>query len=260
DGFLADYNLPTTLYSMTAGPDQRIYLLANNGTRYMHVIHKPDEPGLACDFRQHDVQMPAISVFFLPNMPYYRLYNEPGSACDSLGVQPPLVAQWRSEPDSLSGPRTVAFTDISYFQPVSWHWRFGDGDSSSLPEPLHVYAAAGSYEVCLAVCNDVGLCDTLCRNITVQTLSGTAQPGPAEASATLWPNPANTEMWLAHPAGRDSEFRLFALDGRSVLRQALPEQSGVEGMEVKHLPKGLYIWQLCRAGRPVQSGKVIVQH
>ncbi|MEO6038864.1 MAG: PKD domain-containing protein, partial [Saprospiraceae bacterium] len=256
----ADYNTPATLFTMTTGPDQRIYMSANNGIRYLHVIHHPDEPGLACDFRQHDFQMPAVFPFFLPNMPYYRLYNETGSACDTLGVQPPLVAQWRSEADSLNGPRTVAFTDISYFQPTSWHWTFDDGDSSSLPGPLHAYASPGQYEVCMTVCNDAGLCDTLCRSITVQTLSAVAQPEITEVHASVWPNPANAEIFLAHPAGQEGEFRLFDLDGRLLLRQSLPGHNGIAGMSVKQLPKGLYFWQLCRAGKAVKSGKLIVQH
>ena len=261
DGFIADYNAPATLFTMTVGPDQRIYMSCNNGTRYLHTIHRPDEPGLACDFRQHDFQMPAISVFFLPNMPFYRLYQEPGSPCDTLGVQPPLVVQWRSEPDSAAGPLAVAFTDISYFQPSSWRWTFGDGDSSLLPTPVHAFPAPGEYDVCLTVCNDAGLCDTLCRSITVQVTSGVSLPKDKDAfSASVWPNPANDRLWLAYSEGSDGEFRLFSLDGRLVGRKPLSDAGGITEMTIKHLPPGLYFWQLDHAGQPVRSGKVIVQH
>ncbi len=260
DGFIADYNLPTTLYSMTLGPDQRIYMLANNGTRYMHVIHHPDEPGLACDFRQHDFQMPALSLFFLPNMPFYRLYQEPGSPCDTLGVKPPIVAQWRSERNTATGLLAMAFTDISYFQPSSWHWIFGDGESSSLPSPLHTFSTPGEYDVCLEVCNDAGLCDTLCRTISVRdTLTSLPVLTETAPPIAVWPNPANTRLWVAHPNESNSEFRMFDLDGKLVVQQALPDNSGIGETSVAHLPKGLYFWQLCEAGQPIKSGKVIVQ-
>ena len=259
DGFLADYGLPTTLYTMTTGPDQRIYMSANNGTRYLHTIHKPNEPGLACDFRQHDFQMPAIFPFFLPNMPFYRLYNEPGSLCDTLGVHAPLVTQWRSESDSIAGALTVAFTDISYFQPTSWHWTFGDGDTSLLPSPTHAFPAPGEYNVCLAVCNEAGLCDTLCRKVTVRDTT-TSLPAIADKlHVSAWPNPANTWLWLAHPDGDEAEFQLFDLAGRLVVQQKLPNHSGIERVAVAHLAKGLYFWQLCHTGRQVKSGKIIIQ-
>ncbi len=204
DGFIADYNLPTTMYTMTVGPDQRIYMSCNNSTRYLHTIHHPDEPGLACDFRQHDFQMLAISLFFLPNMPFYRLYNEPGSPCDTLGVQAPLVAQWRSERNTVVGLLAMVFTDISYFQPSSWHWTFGDGDSSLLPSPIHTFPAPGEYNVCLEVCNDAGLCDTLCRMISVRDTI-TALPVEVEniPLVVVWPNPSNARLWLAHPGGKE---------------------------------------------------------
>jgi len=75
----------------------------------------------------------------------------------------------------------------------------------------------------------------------------------------VWPNPANAHLWLAHPGGLEAEFRMFDLDGRLVIKQRLPTMNGVEEMAVQQLPKGLYIWQLCQAGRAVKSGKVIVQ-
>ncbi|MGH2570493.1 MAG: endo-beta-N-acetylglucosaminidase, partial [bacterium] len=39
---------------------------------------------------------------------------------------------------------------------VSYLWDFGDGDTSPLPDPIHEYAAAGEYEVVLAVADDLG--------------------------------------------------------------------------------------------------------
>lgn len=259
DGFIADYNLPTSLFTMTLGPDQRIYMSSNNGVRYLHTIHRPDEPGLACDFRQHDFQMPALSLFFLPNMPHYRLYNDPGSPCDTLAVQPPMVAQWRSERDSAAGPLAMAFTDISYFQPGSWHWTFGDGDTSLLPSPLHVFPAPGDYEVCLTVCNEAGLCDTLCRTVSITTVS-TSLPAPEGVLPTsVWPNPVQDWLWVSHEWTYPTEWVLYDISGRTLVRRNLPARSGVDGILLQNTPAGLYFWQIRGESRLLASGKVVVQ-
>jgi len=50
----------------------------------------------------------------------------------------------------------VAFTDTSTGGPTSWQWDFGDGNSSTQQNPVHTYAAAGSYIVVLTVSNAVG--------------------------------------------------------------------------------------------------------
>lgn len=60
----------------------------------------------------------------------------------------------------------VQFTDQSLNQPTSWFWDFGDAGTSTLQNPTHVYANAGSYTVTLVVCNCVS-CDTATYQINV---------------------------------------------------------------------------------------------
>lgn len=47
-------------------------------------------------------------------------------------------------------PVTVAFADSS-ISPISWLWNFGDGTSSTDPNPTHIYSTNGSYNVELTV-------------------------------------------------------------------------------------------------------------
>ncbi|MCC7505354.1 MAG: T9SS type A sorting domain-containing protein [Saprospiraceae bacterium] len=260
DGFLADYNVPTTMFTMTLAPDQRIYMSANNGVRYLHTIHRPDEPGPACDFRQHDFVMHALFPFFLPNMPNYRLYNEPGSVCDTLGVQPPIVAQWYSEPDSMAGPTTLTLTDISYFQPTYWHWSFGDGDTSLLQSPAHAFPSAGEYNVCLIACNEAGLCDTLCRTIQVIEAVGTPTLEPESAfEARLWPNPARQQAWLGHEGLASGMFVLSNMSGQPVYQRGISPTKGVDRIELGNLPGGIYFWQIRSVNGTVKNGKLLIQ-
>ncbi len=63
------------------GPDCRIYIRGKSSANSMHVIHKPDEPGLACDFVEQGLQLPApTSAGSFPNFPRFRVDEE--DKCD----------------------------------------------------------------------------------------------------------------------------------------------------------------------------------
>jgi len=66
-------------------------------------------------------------------------------------VEPPPVASFTGVPPSGPAPLSVAFLDLSTGTIDTWAWDFGDGDSSSLASPTHVYATQGDYTVSLTV-------------------------------------------------------------------------------------------------------------
>lgn len=53
---------------------------------------------------------------------------------------------------SCSNPETQVFTDMS-IGADSWSWDFGDGNTSTVPSPVHTYAGPGVYTVSLLVSN-----------------------------------------------------------------------------------------------------------
>ena len=56
-------------------------------------------------------------------------------------------------PDS---PLSVQFTDLSYAEDgiTSWHWDFGDGETSNEQNPLHTYADGGVYDITLVITSE----------------------------------------------------------------------------------------------------------
>ncbi len=50
-------------------------------------------------------------------------------------------------------PYTAVFTDQTTGTPTSWHWEFGDGQTSTAKNPVHTYATRGNYTVRLTVSN-----------------------------------------------------------------------------------------------------------
>jgi len=72
---------PTPLYLMALGPDCRIYMCSTNGSYSYHVIHKPNELGLNCDFVQNGIRLPyAFNRGCMPNFPRFRVDDD--EKCD----------------------------------------------------------------------------------------------------------------------------------------------------------------------------------
>lgn len=68
--------------------------------------------------------------------------------------------------ESVSTNETVLFIDNSTGSPTSWFWDFGDGATSAVQNPDHVYNEDGGYIATLTVKNEVGT-DTISKNCYV---------------------------------------------------------------------------------------------
>ncbi len=67
---------------------------------------------------------------------------------------------------------TCAFTDQSVGGDgslVAWTWDFGDGNASTVQDPIHAYTEPGSYLVALSVTNDAGETAMVTATLTVGT-------------------------------------------------------------------------------------------
>ncbi len=89
DGYESPF--PTYFYQAMLAPNGKIYFTAGTSNNVLHIIHNPDSSGLACHVEQHGVQLPAITDFIIPNFANYRLYDLPGSPCDTLGIDAPVA-------------------------------------------------------------------------------------------------------------------------------------------------------------------------
>jgi len=62
----------------------------------------------------------------------------------------------------------VAFNDLSTGNAVQWNWLFGDGDSSSVQSPSHLYSDTGSYIITLVVVSNHGCVDSIHHPIEIK--------------------------------------------------------------------------------------------
>jgi PKD repeat protein len=66
--------------------------------------------------------------------------------------------------DSMS----VQFTDLSFGMNSEWLWDFGDGNTSTLQNPVHTFSHEDSFEICLTVSSIWGPCqDTFCDTVII---------------------------------------------------------------------------------------------
>jgi PKD repeat protein len=100
---------------------------------------------------------------------------------------------------------TILFLDSSYNAPTSWHWNFGDGDTSNMENPSHTYASNGTYNVTLTVYNSYGD-STLEKSgyITISMISAPVTTGASctgPCSETLSASGTSTLNWYSSASG-----------------------------------------------------------
>jgi PKD repeat protein len=90
------------------------------------------------------------------------------NGCQLTNVQTDIIAivlpviNFTAAPTSANCPPLLAsFTDQSSPDVVSWQWDFGDGTSSIIQNPGHLFVTSGSFPVSLTVVNTNGCTDSL---------------------------------------------------------------------------------------------------
>jgi len=63
----------------------------------------------------------------------------------------PLVADFTANIIEGEAPEEITFTDLSVGEATAWFWEFGDGSTSTLRNPKHIYTDAGVYTVKLTI-------------------------------------------------------------------------------------------------------------
>ena len=159
-------------------------------------------PGIAIDFTDLSPNVPVNWLWDFgdgshgttPNPRHYysfpgtyqvclHVHNNCGSdtSCQPvIPTSPPPVAafNWVDQ-----GANTAAFTNQSTPTPLNYTWYFGDGNSSTQQDPVHQYAAPGTYIVCMVAQGFSGT-DTSCQAVTVTCGTTTASFNVQQAGMT----------------------------------------------------------------------------
>ncbi len=80
-----------------------------------------------------------------------------------------IMAKYEEVIDSAN--LTVTFTEQSYGTINSYYWNFGDGKTSTMRTPVHVYDKPGIYNVCLSILDTTTKCSNIvCKELIVGAL------------------------------------------------------------------------------------------
>ena len=152
----------------------------------------------------------------------------------------------------------MEFTDNSFYEPTEWFWDFGDGTSSIEVNPLHEYAASGTYTVCLTVSNQYDS-DTVCKWVTVSGLTPLNETN-ARSQFHVFPNPASQMVQFNYnlAPGKSAKWRLFNSLGKEVRQVSFATSRGNHTVSLNELAPGIYYYNVEVAGELLKSGKLVV--
>lgn len=144
---------------------------------------------------------------------------------------------------------------------VTYAWNFGDGGTSSLPNPSHTYATNGNYNACLTLSgtnmNNQPCSNQLCRNILV---SGLGIATMSSYSLSVYPNPAHNWLYIDLPAAQQAEqLALHDMYGRVLQAVDLHQYHAPSyALKLPLLSSGIYTLQInTKAGK--YCSKVYIQ-
>ncbi len=121
---------------------------------------------------------------------------------------------------------TASFTNSSY-NGITYSWDFGDGGSSTNPNPSHDYATDGTYTVVLTATNDCGT-NTFTQNVVINTVPGAAfTANNTNGCAVL--EVAFTDVSIGNPVSWD-----WAFPG------GVPSSSNQQNPTVQYFSAGVY--------------------
>ncbi len=112
DGFVDFFS--TSFCLMDLQNDGKIYINTNNSNKKLHVIEYPDSAGMACNFKQHSVELASLMALTMPRTPNHLLGVLKGSPCDTssaLNEPGPLPGGIRIFPNPAFDQLTVELDD-----------------------------------------------------------------------------------------------------------------------------------------------------
>lgn len=163
------------------------------------------------------------------------------SSCQTLTITCPVATPAFSS--SIGNGGTVSFTNMTTPAATSYSWDFGDGNTSALENPSNVYAASGTYTVCLTVTDDCGS-DTYCETLTVDATLGIQSM--ESGAIRIFPNPVESFLYVK---GTDLEanswtLRLVNALGENYWNSTTAGNSVDEVVSVQDLAPGVYFLEI----------------
>lgn len=225
------------------------------------------------DLYQADESHPSVAGSYLQACVFYTsIFHRSAQGCTYLGGLTASVAttlqhvadkivldslsQWQgyghypyaAYTHFCTGGMTFSFSEHAQ-RATSWAWNFGDGGTSTSPNPTHPYTASGIYTVTLTVSND---CMSSTRIDTVHVGAIPTSVGNVDEtlgiSVRTWAG-GNVAFHLPL-TGSAGVLEVFDATGRSLRKYP----SGIGEMK-DNFPPGIYLYRYTAIGGSTYAGK-----
>lgn len=149
---------------------------------------------------------------------------------------------------------TIHFIDSSIISSgsiVSWHWNFGDGQTSTIQHPVHVYSSTGTYPVELCVTSDEACIACGVKSIIIE--ENGINMSEKDYSISVFPNP-NHGGFIVKSSKILDFIEISNAFGQEIM--VVKPDSETNVIDLTNKPKGVYIVKL-RFGEHDQLIRII---
>ena len=157
-----------------------------------------------------------------------------------VDVYPVPTAGFDYYSDEYIVGNTIEFTDLSS-DAENWQWAFGDGITSSVQNPQHIYNTEGNYTVIQAVSNSYNCVDTAITDINIKSAD---QILPPKLPTAFSPNGDNNND-IFYPRGgpfKTMEFRVYNSWGQMIYETTKLDEGWDGTFDGVDQPVGVYVW------------------
>jgi hypothetical protein len=146
--------------------------------------------------------------------------------------------------------QTLTFTNLT-IEATSYNWDFGDGNTSTETNPVHIYSASGNYTVVLSASN--GVCPTgeYSESITVNYVG----IDDLETGLTIIPNPSEGKFIINAKGLKNSTLNIYNVNGLKVF-ECLFIGDHIE-VDLKNISNGVYFIEIISNNHRINKKLII---
>ncbi|MEQ8702670.1 MAG: PKD domain-containing protein [Phaeodactylibacter sp.] len=174
---------------------------------------------------------------------------------DTLNLQEPPVAGFTY----VAEEGDVTFTSVSEGTNLSFEWDFGDGTTSTDPNPMYSYDMTGQYTVSLTVAN---ACDTVTFSEVLDIMITSTGEWVDLEAFNVFPNPTGGRftVQVVAPPSKHLHCQLYNLIGQQLKDYQSDFQSGYWQQEIdgNELPAGVYLLEV-QIGQQRAYRRVVIE-
>ncbi|MFO8088004.1 MAG: PKD domain-containing protein [Bacteroidales bacterium] len=165
---------------------------------------------------------------------------------DTVVVHPIPFVHFKSKlVNSNTTTGEVAFTSSASPNVVSWFWDFDDGNTDTIPNPVHQFTSMRMYHVFLEVMNQYGCINDTTISVDLQTVRGLFVPNAIapenlyEGVSKFQPQGKNLKnYWI----GIYDKWGNLIWESRA-LEQGIPSEAWDGRYKGSLVPPGVYVWK-----------------